>query len=87
MPPPSDLPPTMFRILSNPKKFVPLPTLKTISSQTMATKRYLTWALCPQVTTPAPAAAAAPTEKKQEEAEKPAADPKKEPAKSKTNKK
>lgn len=52
----------------------------------MATKRYLAWALCPQVTTPAPAAAATPAEKKQEEAEKPA-DPKKEPAKSKTNKK
>lgn len=54
--------------------------------QTMATKRYLSWALCPKVTAPAPVAAAAQAEKKQEEAEKPAAE-KKEPAKSKTNKK
>ena len=93
MPPTSHLPPCHLPILPKPKKFVPLPTLNCVTL-VMIKKTKLSWALQPVmnnrhgvVRSRAPlAVAAAAEEPKQEEAAKPAA-PKKETAKSKTNKK
>lgn len=93
MPPTSYPPPNHLPILPNPKNFVPLPTLN-YAFQVMIKKTKLSWALQPimdirrgVVYSRAPqAVASVAAEPKQEEAAKPAA-PKKETAKSKTNKK